>query len=107
MSTKTLFDDAYITALADPKHRKVAKKIDELTRVFGFTSFTHLYLEDELHKALNFDSLDLIEIIMALEDEFDIEIDENQPCPEKDYPITDKQATVADLLHLAISLVKA
>ena len=111
MSTKTPFNNAYISTLVNPKHRQMAEAVLEYFKDFVHTSQglcgLSTNLEDKLQEDLNLDDINLVVVIMVIEDELDDDIDEEQHCPGKDYPVTDKQATVADLLNLAISLVKA
>lgn len=56
----------------------------------GIADSDRVSMETSIHDDLEADSLDAVEIIMSLEDEFDVEI------PDE---VAERFATVADIMH--------
>lgn len=69
---------------------KVAEILKEDMMVEG-----NITMESDFFEDFNFDSLDFVELVMALEDEFNIEVSEDEQ-----EELEDKVKTVGDIVEL-------
>lgn len=75
----------------------IQEKIIQIAASLSYKSINEISLKSSLHNDLELDSLSLVELVVACEDEFKIEID-------MDHPDTAAAETLQDLYDAVVNL---